>query len=265
MAQTDVLVAAARRDRAILLGGLIGIAGLAWAYMIRMAAGSEHGHSCHGMAEPLLRSWGGWDILMAFSMWAAMMVAMMLPIVTPWLLALFGTKRDSDPGAAPFGTVGFFLVGYIVVWTGYSAAATVGQWGLGAAALLSPQVVSTSPVLGGLLLLAAGVYQWTPWRDACMKHCRSPLGFFTTSWREGRWGAFSMGLRHGLYCAGCCWILMALSFVFGVMNLLWMAGLTVFILAEKVTSWGPRFGKAAGLVLAGYGLWMLIGWFGQTV
>ena len=204
MAQSDVLATSARRDRAILLAGLIGVAGLAWAYMYRMAAGAAQGHSCHGMAEPLVRPWGGWEILMAFSMWAAMMVAMMLPIVTPWLLVLSGAKRDNDPGAAPFGTVGFFLLGYVVVWTGYSAAAAVGQWGLGAAALLSPRLVSTNPLLGGLLLLAAGVYQWTPWRDACMKHCRSPLGFFMTSWREGRWGAFTMGLRHGLYCVGCC-------------------------------------------------------------
>lgn len=257
MTQTDVFATAARRDRAILVAGLVGIAGLAWGYMIRMSSEAAPGHSCHGVAEPLVRPWGGWEFLMAFSMWAAMIVAMMLPIVTPWLLALSGAKRDSDLGAAPFGTVGFFLLGYVVVWTGYSAAAAAGQWGLGAAALLSPRLVSTSPLLGGYLLVVAGVYQWTPWRDACMKHCRSPLVFFMTSWREGRWGAFAMGFRHGLYCVGCCWILMALSFVFGVMNLLWMAGVTLFILAEKIASWGPRFGKAAGLVLAGYGLWML--------
>jgi len=257
MAHSDPLAAAIRRDRAILLAALIGLGGLACAYMIRMAAGTGHGHSCHGMTAPLVRPWGSMEILMAFSMWVAMMFAMMLPIVTPWLLVLSGTKREKDPGAAPFGTAGFFLMGYAAVWAGYSALATLGQWGLGAAALLSPDLVGTSPVLGGALLLAAGIYQWTPWRDACMTHCRSPLGFFATSWKEGRRGAFTMGLRHGLYCAGCCWALMALSFVFGVMNLLWMAGITVFLLAEKITSWGPRFGKAAGLVLAGYGLWML--------
>jgi predicted metal-binding membrane protein len=154
--------------------------------------------------------------------------------------------------------VGYFVLGYAAVWTGYSAAAALGQWGLVAAALLSPELAATSPVLGGALLLAAGIYQWTPWRDACMAHCRSPVGYFMTSWREGRRGAFTMGVRHGLYCVGCCWALMALSFVFGVMNILWMAGVTAFLLVEKITSWGPRFGRAAGVILAGYGLWMLI-------
>jgi predicted metal-binding membrane protein len=258
MARSDPLAAAIRRDRAILLVTLIGLGGLAWAFMIRMSAAMGDGHSCHVMASPLVGSWGGPEILMAFSMWMAMMVAMMLPIVTPWLLVLSGTKREKDPGAFPLSTAGFFLLGYAVIWVAYSALATLGQWGLGAAALLSPALVGTSPVVGGVLLLAAGIYQWTPWRDACMTHCRSPLGFFATSWKEGRRGAFTMGLRHGLYCVGCCWALMALSFVFGVMNLLWMAGLTVFLLAEKVTSWGPWFGKAAGAILAGYGLWMLV-------
>lgn len=258
MVRPDTLAAAVRRDRIILLASLIAMAGLAWGYMIRMASVAEHGHSCHVMAAPLARQWGSPEILMAFSMWVTMMVAMMLPIVTPWLLVLFGTKREKDPVSFPFSTAGFFLMGYAVIWVAYSALATLGQWGLGAAALLSPALVGTSPVVGGVLLLAAGIYQWTPWRDACMTHCRSPLGFFATSWKEGRRGAFTMGFRHGLYCVGCCWALMALSFVFGVMNILWMAGLTVFLLAEKVTSWGPWFGKAAGGILAVYGLWMLV-------
>jgi predicted metal-binding membrane protein len=258
MTLSDSFAAAVRRDRVLLLVALIGLCALAWGYMIRMAVGTAHGHSGHGMAAPMVRPWGSGDILMAFFMWVAMMAAMMLPIVTPWLLVLSGEKRERDPGATPFGTAGFFLLGYVVVWTGYSAAAAMGQWGLSAAALLSPELAATSPVLGGVLLIAAGIYQWTPWRDACMAHCRSPLGFFMTSWRQGRRGAFTMGVRHGLYCVGCCWALMALSFVFGVMNLLWMAGVTAFLLVEKITSWGPRFGRTAGVILAGYGMWMLI-------
>jgi len=209
------------------------------------------------MAEPVVRPWGSVEILMAFSMWVAMMAAMMLPIVTPWLLVLSGQKRENGPGGTSLGTVGYFMLGYAAVWTGYSVAAALGQWALVAAALLSPELAATSPVLGGVLLLAAGVYQWTPWRDACMAHCRSPLGYFMTSWRKGRQGALTMGVRHGLYCVGCCWALMALSFVFGIMNLLWMAGITAFLLVEKITSWGPRFGRAAGVILAGYGMWML--------
>jgi len=257
MAHPDSLAAAARRDRVLLLAALVGLCVLAWAYMIRMAAGTTHGHSCHGMAEPVVRPWGSVEILMAFSMWVAMMAAMMLPIVTPWLLVLSGQKRENGPGGTSLGTVGYFMLGYAAVWTGYSVAAALGQWALVAAALLSPELAATSPVLGGVLFLAAGVYQWTPWRDACMAHCRSPLGYFMTSWRKGRQGALTMGVRHGLYCVGCCWALMALSFVFGIMNLLWMAGITAFLLVEKITSWGPRFGRAAGVILAGYGMWML--------
>ena len=185
------------------------------------------------------------------------MVAMMLPVVTPWLLVFSRSMREKDPGPTPFPKVGFFLLGYLAIWLAYSGIATIGQWGLHAAALLSPVGKGTSPVLGGTLLLLAGIYQWTPFRDTCMAHCRSPLGFFLASWKEGRWGAFTMGFQHGLYCVGCCWALMALSFAFGVMNLLWMAGLTTFLLVEKVASAGPRMSKAAGWLLVGCGLWML--------
>jgi predicted metal-binding membrane protein len=246
-----------KRDRAILFAFLLGIGGLAWFYTVRMASVMGDVHSGHAMTTPHARSWGAWDLLMAFSMWGAMMVAMMLPVVTPWLLVFSRTLREKNPRPAPFPKAGFFLLGYLAIWLAYSVVATIAQWGLHAAALLSPGLEGTSPVLGGVLLLGAGVYQLTPFRDACMAHCRSPLGFFLASWKDGRFGAFTMGFRHGLYCAGCCWALMALSFAFGVMNLLWMAGLTAFLVVEKVASAGPRVSKAAGGLLAGCGLWML--------
>lgn len=239
------LEAAWKRDRAILVAGLLGIGGLAWVHLIHTAS-APHAHD-----------WGTWEILMAFSMWSVMMTAMMLPVVTPWLLVFSRTLREKDPRPAPFPKAGFFLLGYLAVWMVYSGLATIGQWGLHAAALLSPGLPGTSPVLGGALLLTAGIYQLTPFRDACMAHCRSPLGFFLASWKDGRFGAFTMGFRHGLYCVGCCWALMALSFAFGVMNLLWMACLTAFLLVEKVASAGPRMSKSAGWLLAGCGLWML--------
>lgn len=251
------LEAAWKRDRAILSGLLLGIGGIAWLYLIRMTAASGDAHTGHAMTTLQALSWGAWDLLMAFSMWSVMMVAMMLPVVTPWLLVYSRTLREKDPRPTPFPKAGFFLLGYLAIWMAYSGLATIGQWGLHAAALLSPGLAGTSPVLGGALLLSAGVYQLTPFRDACMAHCRSPLGFFLTSWKDGRFGAFSMGFRHGLYCVGCCWALMALSFAFGVMNLLWMAGLTAFLLVEKVASVGPRMSKATGWLLAGCGLWML--------
>jgi len=120
-------------------------------------------------------------------------------------------------------------------------------------------MASTSPVLGGILLVAAGTYQWTPLKHACLSKCRSPLGFVLNEWREGRWGAFLMGLKHGAYCTGCCWSLMALLFVAGIMNLLWVGAIAGFILLEKVVPRGDRLGRVAGVVLVGWGAWMVAG------
>jgi predicted metal-binding membrane protein len=120
-------------------------------------------------------------------------------------------------------------------------------------------MVSTSPMLGGALLITAGIFQWTPLKNACLTHCRSPLGFLMTDWREGRWGAFQMGLKHGVYCAGCCWMLMALLFVAGVMNVWWIAILTVFVLVEKIVPKGLWAGKFVGVLLAAWGIWLLAG------
>jgi predicted metal-binding membrane protein len=150
-----------------------------------------------------------------------------------------------------------FLAGYLTVWTAYSAAATLLQGALLEAALVSPMMVSTSPALGGGLLLAAGAFQWTPLKRACLNHCRSPLSVIMTQWREGTKGAFVMGLRHGSYCAGCCWILMALLFVAGVMNLLWVAAIAVFVLVEKAAPQGVWIGRAAGAAMFAAGVLML--------
>lgn len=227
--------------------------------MLHMSSGMEEVHTCHQITMPQIQPWGGWELLAAFSMWVVMMVAMMLPVVSPWILLFSKSTRRRDSKPASFGLSGSFLLGYLAVWTGYSALATLGQWGLHSAALLSPQLTCGNPIFGGTMLLSAGIYQWTPYRDACMAHCRSPLGFFLASWKEGHSGAFTMGFTHGLYCVGCCWALMALSFVFGVMNLHWMVGITVFLLIEKMSSSGPWIGKTAGLLFIAYGLWMIKG------
>jgi predicted metal-binding membrane protein len=151
-----------------------------------------------------------------------------------------------------------FLLGYLIVWTGFSAVAAFAQWILHARALLSPMMVGTSPVLGGVLLIVAGIFQWTPLKNACLTHCRSPLGFLMTEWREGRWGALVMGLNHGAFCTGCCWFLMALLFVAGVMNVWWIAILTVLVLLEKVVPRGLSVSKVAGIFLASWGLWLMV-------
>ena len=158
----------------------------------------------------------------------------------------------------PFVPSGIFLLGYLVVWTGFSALTAIAQWVLHARALLSPMMVSTSPMLGGILLVGAGIFQWTPLKNACLTHCRSPLSFLMTGWREGKLGAFVMGLKHGAYCTGCCWMLMALLFVAGVMNLWWIAVIAVFVLLEKVAPRGLFVGKVAGVLLAAWGVWVML-------
>ena len=205
------------------------------------------------MAMPHMRVWSTVDILLLLVMWVVMMVAMMVPTAAPMILLYATVNRRQHGPRAPWLPTAVFLGGYLLVWTGFSALATLAQWGLHSAALLSPMMVSTSPMLGGVLLLSAGIFQWTPWKYTCLTHCRSPLGFLMTDWREGTWGALWMGLRHGSYCTGCCWFLMALLFVAGVMNLLWVATIMAFVLVEKMVPRGGLVGRVAGgaLVLAG--------------
>jgi predicted metal-binding membrane protein len=149
------------------------------------------------------------------------------------------------------------MSGYLVVWTGFSALATTLQWALEQATLLSAMMVSTSPLLGGALLITAGAYQMTPLKQACLIHCRSPVQFLSSHWRKGTGGAFRMGLAHGLYCLGCCWVLMVLLFVGGVMNLLWIAALAGFVLAEKIIPRGVLFGRIMGGAMILGGLWLM--------
>lgn len=202
-----------------------------------------------GMVMPMPQGWGMTTVFLLFAMWAVMMVAMMLPSATPMILTFLTVNRRRDTSDRPLVPVAFFVLGYLVVWTAFSAAATLAQWGLHYAALLSPAMAATSPILSGGLLIAAGVFQLTPLKRACLKHCRSPLSFLIGEWRSGRVGAFVMGLRHGAWCLGCCWILMALLFVAGVMNLLWVAAIALFVMAEKILARGELLGRVTGVAL----------------
>ena len=214
-----------------------------------------------GMVMAGSQEWRATAVLLLFAMWAVMMVAMMVPSAAPMVLAFLGVNRRRQATGRQFVPVGIFLGGYLAIWTAYSAVATLAQWGLHKAALLSPAMAATSPFLGGGLLVAAGIFQWTPLKHMCLKGCRSPLSFVMSEWRDGRAGAFIMGLRHGSYCVGCCWVLMALLFVAGVMNLLWVAVIALFVMAEKALPRGELLGHVAGvaLVAAGVGL-MARGW-----
>jgi predicted metal-binding membrane protein len=248
------------RDRSIVAAGLVIICVLSWAYTIYLAwsmAGMDMEMDM-SMAMPQVRAWSAVELALLFVMWLVMMVAMMTPSAAPMILLFAMINRKRKERAAPYVPTAIFLGGYLLVWAAFSAAATAGQWQLHRMALLSPMMASTSAWLGGGILVAAGLFQWLPLKGACLRHCRSPLSFLTTRWREGSAGALAMGVEHGAYCAGCCWALMALLFVGGVMNLFWIAGLTILVLLEKAAPWGDRLGKAAGLLLVLGGSWLAV-------
>jgi predicted metal-binding membrane protein len=249
-----------RREQLLAFSCLAVVILISWAYMLHMAwevsgAGTEITLAC-------LMRWGPGDISHSFIMWATMMVAMMFPSATPMILMFTIVNQQQGETQRPLIPTGLFVLGYFLVWTAYSALAAMAQWGLHVAALLSHNLVITSPLLGGVLLVAAGIFQWTPFRDACMSKCRSPLGFLMAEWREGRPGALIMGLKHGVNCVGCCWLLMLLSFVLGIMNMAWMAIVTVFMLVEKAYPGSQWVSRTTGLILVGWGLWIAAGTMG---
>lgn len=243
-----------RRERLILGGCLAAMAILAWVYLFHTKAAMPGmdmaGMDMPGMVMPGLQAWGPSTVLLLFVMWTVMMVAMMLPSAVPMLLAFLTVNKQRQAAARPYVPVSIFLLGYLAVWTVFSAVATSAEWGLHQAALLSPAMAATSPALNGGLLIAAGIFQWTPLKRACLKGCRSPLSFLMSEWREGAAGAFIMGLQHGAYCVGCCWVLMALLFVAGVMNLFWVAVIALFVMAEKIGPKGELLARVAGVALA---------------
>jgi predicted metal-binding membrane protein len=252
-----MLEATIRRDRAVVATGLLGLAALAWVYVARMSAG--HGGQMASMAMPGMAAGGTPGLAWLVGMWAVMMVAMMLPSAAPTILLFGGVSRRRRQQGRPAVPVAVFTLGYLLVWTVYAAVAAVGQWELHRRSLLSPAMASASPLLAGGVLIAAGVYQWMPLKGACLSHCRSPLGFFSSEWREGAGGALLMGMRHGSFCVGCCWLLMALLFVAGVMNLVWVAAIAGFVLVEKLVQGGRTLSTAAGMGLVIWGVWVLLG------
>jgi predicted metal-binding membrane protein len=246
-----MLEEALRRDRIVTAARLAVVVALAWTYVVDAAAPSTHAGMSMTMAMPGL----AWLV----GMWFVMMVAMMLPSAAPTIL-LFSTvssrRRQQGVPAAPAAV---FTAGYVLAWTLYATLAAGVQWELHRRLLLSSAMASASPALTGGLLVAAGLYQWLPIKRACLSHCRTPLGFFTSEWREGVSGALWMGMRHGTFCVGCCWLLMALLFVAGVMNLAWVAALAGLVLVEKLVRGGLWVGRLAGLAMVGWGVWVIAG------
>ena len=201
-------------------------------------------------------SWTATDVFFTFAMWAVMMVGMMTGAAAPVLL-LFAAARAGRGDRGVRLAVLMFGLGYLTVWVGFSVCAALAQWALHETAMLSPAMAASSPYLAGTILIVAGAYQLTPWKGACLTHCRSPLGFLMTNWRDGRLGELRMGIRHGVYCLGCCWALMGVLFSVGVMNLIWVAALTGFVLLEKIGPAGATVARVAGAAMVLVGILLI--------
>lgn len=239
---------------------LLALIVLAWLALRRMAvAMAAPGGMADAAMDGMLMPWSLGDALLMFGMWAVMMIGMMLPSALPMLLLYQRLVRQCMPAPQRQLAVLLFSSAYGLVWVGFALGATALQWALEQLALLSAGMRSTSSVLGAGLLLLAGVYQWLPVKAACLDRCRGPLQFLLGAWRPGVRGAWHMGLAHGAYCLGCCWALMGLLFVVGVMNLLWVALIGGYVLLEKVLPRGPWLGRIAGLLLLAWGLALLFG------
>jgi predicted metal-binding membrane protein len=245
-----------RRDRVLISTCLVVVSALAWVYLVhldrQMSSSMAYDTMMAQMGMRTDVSWTAADVFFTFAMWAVMMIGMMAGTAAPVLLLFAGARsRRGERGVGL--AVLMFGLGYVTVWVGFSACAALAQLALHQTAMLSPSMAASSPFMAGAILIVAGAYQLTPWKGACLTHCRSPLGFLMTNWRDGRLGALQMGARHGAYCLGCCWALMCVLFVVGVMNLVWVAALTGFVLCEKVGPAGAIVARVAGaaMVLVG--------------
>ena len=264
--RTTILEDVLRRERLVLVSSLAAVIAIAWLWLLLgvgtgMSFLSSTGDGtmsgmAHAMMQPAV--WTPGYAALMFTMWWVMMAAMMLPSAAPMLLLFARINRTERAGGRAYVPTGIFAAGYLVAWGGFSVLATAAQWGLQRSDLLSPMMATPSRLLAAAILIGAGIWQLTPIKRLCLQHCRSPLGFLAMSWRPGRLGAFRMGLGHGAYCLGCCWFLMGLLFVGGVMNLFWIAGLAVFVLVEKVLPTGQWVGWLAGIGAIAWGAAMLV-------
>jgi predicted metal-binding membrane protein len=256
-----------KRDSAIVLSGMVALTLLAWSYLL---TGAGMGMSLrettmlslfpHRMADMPMPGMGmrmgGWTVghfIIVILMWWVMMIAMMTPSAAPMILLYArATRHGQGSGKLERGVVptAAFAGGYLAVWLGFSLLAALLQWGLEQSGLVSAMMMaSTSGYVSAAILAAAGLYQLSPLKHVCLSHCRAPAAFLSHHWRPGSSGALRMGLTHGAYCVGCCWVLMALLFVGGIMNAIWIAGLSILVLGEKLAPHGTWLGRAAGLIL----------------
>lgn len=263
MTRDSTLETMRRRDRTLLVLALFSIVALASAYTIFLSLGMvgadrETGSAFgRAMSMPMTAAWTALDYALMLVMWAVMMSAMMLPSAMPMILVFAAVARRRRHNRQPYTSTGVFVSGYIVSWGAFAVLAVSTQWALQSLSLLSPMLTVTSGLLGGGLLLATGLFQFTKLKYVCLTHCQTPIGFITSQWRDGPRGALIMGVRHGTYCLGCCWMLMSLLFVLGVMNLVWIAALAAFVLAEKLSPWGRQLSRVSGVALSVWGVSVL--------
>lgn len=245
-----------KRDRSIILTALILLTVLAWADLIRLnattstVAGMTPMPALPGMTMgPLPQPFAPANLALTFAMWAVMMVGMMAPSSAPMILLYARTGRQARAEGALFSATGWFAGGYLAAWCAFAALASLAQASLSQAELITPMLVANNRFFVAALLLAAGVYQWLPLKNRCLAQCQSPVAFLQRAggFRRDIKGAFILGLKHGSFCIGCCWALMALLFVGGAMNLLWIAALAIFVLLEKLLIWRRNLTRAAGL------------------
>jgi predicted metal-binding membrane protein len=247
---TRSVTRASGRARGVVVIGLIGFTAAAWIYLGFLA--TQMGDMSAVFAMPMTSAWSPIQGALMVTMWAVMMAAMMLPSAVPMVLAY--DRMDRGTADAGTGSTPLFVTGYVVVWAAFAATATALQWVLHNLALVNGMGAATHGGLAGLLLVGAGVFQFTPVKRRSLGACRTPMGFLMTSWRDGKAGAFMMGIHHGTLCFRCCWALMVLLFVLGVMNLAWVALLAIFVLAEKVSRRGEAISLVGGVLMIGAGV-----------
>ncbi len=250
MADSSTSAKSSGRDRFIVLAAVVAAVVVAWIYIVNQSQGMS------GIGS--LEAWTAVDLLLLFVMWTIMMIGMMLPSAVPLFLNFTAETRQKHKDQGAFAPATALALGFVTVWTGFSVVATIGQWALHQVALLSPMMVSTSQVLSGILLVAAGIYQLTPIQYNLLKRCRQPLHFLRLNWRGGTGGAFRMGLEHGAYCVGCCFVLMGILFFGGVMNLMLLVAVSVFVLFEKALPFGHIAGKVSGPLLIAAGIYVFV-------
>jgi predicted metal-binding membrane protein len=246
-----------RRDRWLVGGALLLAIALCWAWLVPMAR-DMYGPMSGAAAWMMTDNWDAPHLALLFAMWSVMMAGMMLPSAAPALLLYASVIRKSPEADRTTAHVYAFAAGYLVVWTAFSLGATVLQRLLAKLLLLSPMMESQNRIFGGVTLVVAGLYQLTPYKRTCLEYCRSPVELITRFWKPGVGGGFFLGTANGLFCLGCCWALMLLLFVGGVMNLWVIAALTIFVLLEKVAPLGLQGGRLSGLLIAALGLWTLL-------